>query len=147
MTGNPHITTELVAAVARTPYDSGRAGCPWDAVAPITQYAIKASALAFLGDAIPVMRAQGWRPPAVTITNREHLAALPIGSAVVKDGIVWQSEKWSDAPLSAADVLDEREGEFETTWVSGGVWGGRRSAAAMAAALPMELIMEGTGRA
>lgn len=148
MTGNQHITTELVDAVARAPFDSGRAGCPWDAVAPIHQYGLRAGALSFLGDAIPVMLAQNWRPPAVKILNREQLAALPVGSAIVSGGAVWQSWKNYTSPLTAADILDGREGEYEVIWGSSAFGIPHRSVAVMAKmGLPAELLLVGTDQA
>lgn len=147
MTASQHLTTELVDAVARAPFDSGRAGCPWDAVAPIHQYGLRARALSFLGDAIPVQLAQGWRPPAVKIANREQLEALPVGSAVLRNGIVWQSEKSYRTPLSAADVLDGVEAKFDVVWACAVTGFPARSVGVMAKmGLPAELILVGTDR-
>lgn len=147
MTGSQHVTTELVDAVARAPFDSGRAGCPWDAVAPIHQYGLRARALSFLGDAIPVMLAQGWRPPTVKIANREQLEALPVGSAIASNGTVWQSEKRFTGTLSAADVVEGREVGFEVIWGCGYFGIPHRSVGVMAKmGLPAELILVGTDR-
>jgi len=90
MTHQPHITAELVNTVARAPFDTGRAGVPWEAVAPITQHALRESALAFLADTLPVLIERGWQPPRRTITTHRELDALPVGAEVVdRDGDTW----------------------------------------------------------
>ncbi|MBG6085831.1 hypothetical protein IW252_002598 [Zhihengliuella flava] len=78
-----HVTAELVDAVARHPYDSGKAGVPWEVVPDAMKYGLREIALAFLNDAVPVLLAAGWSPPREIRSAANDLVGL---QAKVYDG-------------------------------------------------------------
>lgn len=54
---------ELAEAIARQHYSGLDAPCPWEAIDPIAQAIIIHAASEWLDDAIPALKAAGWREP------------------------------------------------------------------------------------